>query len=219
MAKILVVDDDTDHMKMVGIFLARDNHTIETAATGEEARTLMTGAQYDLVVLDWNLPDAQGVDILRWYRQRGSSTPVLMLTGKGKIDDRENGLDSGADDYLIKPCSGRELAARVRALLRRPTAFVGTTLTVGSYTLHPTELSVSKTDLQIRLQPKEFALLEFLARHPAEVFSAEALMARVWPENSEASTDTLRTTVKQIRKKLDDTVIETIVGAGYKLGK
>jgi DNA-binding response OmpR family regulator len=219
MAKILVVDDDTDHMKMVGIFLSRDNHTIETAATGEEARTLMTGAQYDLVVLDWNLPDAQGVEILRWFRKRGCSTPVIMLTGKGKIDDRENGLDSGADDYLIKPCSGRELAARVRALLRRPTGFVGTTLTVGSYTLHPTELSVTKTDQQIRLQPKEFALLEFLARHPSEVFSAEALMARVWPESSEASTDTLRTTVKQIRKKLDDAVIETIVGSGYKLGK
>lgn len=218
MAKILVVDDDVDHLKMVGIFLSRDNHTIETATTGEDARNLLMCAQYDLVVLDWQLPDAEGVEILKWYRGRGTTAPVLMLTGKGRIDDRETGLDSGADDYLIKPCSGRELAARVRALLRRPASFVGTSLTAGEYTLNRGDLSVSKSAEIIRLQPQEFALLEFLARHPSEVFSGEALMARVWPEKSEATTDALRTTVKQIRKKLGESIIETVVGAGYKLG-
>jgi two-component system OmpR family response regulator len=217
MAKILIIDDDADHTKMVCVFLARDNHFLETAATGEQAMNLLSAANYDLIVLDWELPDITGVEILKWYRRKGSA-PVIMLTGKGKIDDREAGLDSGADDYLIKPFSGKELAARVRALLRRPTTFVGTTLTAGQYTLNPAALTVSKCEEQIRLQPQEFALLEFLARHPEEVFQAETLVARVWRENSEATGDSVRTAIKQIRKKLGETIVETVVGAGYKLG-
>jgi DNA-binding response OmpR family regulator len=141
-----------------------------------------------------------------------------MLTGKGTILDRETGLDSGADDYLIKPFSTRELTARIRALLRRPAVAVSNVLTAGVYKLNPGTFTVMRGEEEIRLPPREFALLEFLARHPNEMFKGDVLMARVWHSDSEASTDTLRTAIKQIRKKLDEGIIETVAGAGYKLG-
>jgi DNA-binding response OmpR family regulator len=217
MAKILIVDDDKDHLKMVSAFLQRENHVVDTADCGARAMDLLSVSEYDVLVLDRTLPDIEGVELLKWYRTKGNA-PVLMLTGKGTIDDRAQGLDSGADDYLIKPFSTKELSARLRALLRRPANIMGNQLTAGSYTLDPGNLTVTKPGEEVRLPPREFALLEFLARHPNEIFSGEALMARVWRAESEATTDSLRTAIKNIRKKLDDRIIETVPGAGYKLG-
>src|SRR5262249_34592165 len=140
-------------------------------------------------------------------------------TGKKSIDDRAEGLDAGADDYLVKPFAAKELSARIRALLRRPTSVLPTVLTAGPYTLNPSTLTVVRTGEECRLKPTEFALLEFLARHPQETFKGEALMDRLWSAESEATTATLRTAIKKIRQKLgDENIIEYVAGVGYRLG-
>jgi DNA-binding response OmpR family regulator len=217
MAKILLVDDDEDLGRLVKTFLSKEHHIVEVAANGDDAQHLLNVSSYDILILDWMLPGMSGIDLCRWYRKSGSA-PVIMLTGKGAIVHREEGLDAGADDYLTKPFSMKELAARVRALLRRPVA-IQMELAVGEYLLHPPTLTVTKAGQNIHLPPREFALLEFLVRHPSEIFKPEALMVRVWRSDSETTTDSLRTCIKQIRKRLDDEkIIETIPGAGYRAG-
>lgn len=218
MAKFLLVDDDRDNNEIVSACLRKDNHVMDVATTGKQAIEMLDAYQYDAIILDWALPDISGLDVLKHYRKTGQA-PVIMLTGKGSIADRELGLDSGADDYLRKPFSARELAARIRALLRRPHNLTSTELQAGEYILHPSELTVHNKDQEIRLTPREFAVLEFLARHPHEIFSGHTLMARIWPGDNDASTESLRTAIWAIRKKLDEGIIETIPVAGYKLGR
>jgi len=217
MAKILLVDDDADLTLMISSFLIREHHNVEVAGNGDDAKHLLTISNYDVIVLDWNMPGMSGIDLCRWYRKAGSA-PIIMLTGKAGIAQKEEGLDSGADDYLTKPFSMKELSARIRALLRRPAQQI-MELSVGSYTLHPPTLTVKKEGKDFQLPPREFSLLEFLARHPQEIFKGDALMTRVWRSDSETTTDSLRTCIKQIRKRLDDDrIIETVAGAGYRLG-
>ncbi|HEY9788243.1 MAG TPA: response regulator transcription factor, partial [Candidatus Obscuribacterales bacterium] len=145
----------------------------------------------------------------------------IMLTGRAKIDEKEEGLDSGADDYLTKPFSMRELNARVRALLRRPAAYSGNELKARDIVLEPESHRVTKQGREIKLLPKEFALLEFLLRNPGRVFSPEALLERVWESTSDASPDTVRIHVNRLRSKLDtkgeDSIIGTVHGVGYRL--
>lgn len=217
MAKILLVEDDVDFNSMVCSFLKKENHVVDAVFCCEDAKAFFVSGGYEVILLDWNLPDMEGVEFLKWIRSRGGNEAVIMLTGKGKIVEREEGLDSGADDYLVKPFSTRELMARIRAVLRRP-QFLVNTLAVGNYKLNPSTLSVSEGDRDIRLPPREFAVLEFLARHPDQIFSPEALLVRVWANESETSIDSLRTAIKNIRKKLSPDIVETVAGAGYKLG-
>jgi len=145
----------------------------------------------------------------------------LMLTGKGTINDKEQGLDAGADDYLTKPFHLKELSARIRALLRRPVTFTGTTLKVGSLEIDPSSHRLTIEGREVNLLPKEYAILEFLMRHPNEVFSPDALLNRVWNSESEASTDTVYTYIKTLRKKVSpeapSSIIKTVHGVGYKL--
>jgi two-component system, OmpR family, response regulator len=177
--------------------------------------------QYDVIVLDWDLPGATGVEICTSFRAKGGNTPIIMLTGKSTLRDKEEGLDSGADDYLTKPFHIKELSARIRALLRRPLSVTGNTLKVGDITLCPISYKVTKAEQEVQLLPREFALLEFLMRHPGQVFGAEALLDRVWNSDSEASPDALRTCMKRLRKKIEspegDSIIKTVHGVGYKL--
>jgi DNA-binding response OmpR family regulator len=218
MSKILLVEDDTDLAGMVKMNLAREHSTVEVVHTGEEALDVLAVSSYDLLILDWNLPGRSGLDVCQWYRQHGGTSPVLMLTGKSAVIDKETGLDGGADDYLTKPFSMRELAARVRAVLRRSTTVTSNILTRGPYRVDPFKFQISKDGESVSLQPREFALFEFLMRHPGDVFSAEALLERIWRSDSEASLDALRACIKRIRKKLDDPdVIETVHGVGYRL--
>jgi two-component system OmpR family response regulator len=176
---------------------------------------------YDLVILDWMLPGRSGTEICRDYRARGGSAPILMLTAKAEVDDRAEGLDSGADDYLTKPFHPKEFSARVRALLRRPQSVMAKTLKAADIELDPSQIKVFKAGQQIHLLPKEFALLELFLRYPTQVFSAEALLDRVWNTDSSASLDTVRTYIKTLRKKIDnnpkDSLIRTVHGVGYSL--
>lgn len=221
MAKVLVVEDEKDIAAVVSEILQRDRHTVETVANGREAFELLRVAKFDLIVLDWNLPGLTGIELCREFRSACGATPMLFLTGKTAVKDKVTALETGADDYLTKPFAPDELKARVTALLRRPAVMAGSTLSVGNLTLDTRTFEVKRAGKVIDLVPKEFALLEFLMRYQGQVFSPEALVERVWASESEASPDTIRTYIKNLRRKVDgegqSPLIATVYGVGYKV--
>lgn len=219
MAKILLVEDDANLREALQLTLEMEKHTVDTASDGAEAEFKIKSYDYDLLVLDWQLPGMEGIDLVRGFRLRGGRTPVLMLTGKSKSMEKELGLDSGADDYLTKPFDDVELKARIRALLRRPALSLDTVLSCQDISLDPSQHVVKKAGAVVQLMPKEYQLLEFLMRHPGQVFSQESLLNKVWPSDSEATTEALRTTVKRLRKKIDPDgeIVGTIHGVGLVL--
>lgn len=221
MAKILLVEDDRDLCCMISDALGAQTHTVEMVHTGTEGRERLLCFQYDAVILDWELPGVSGVDVLKEARNRGNTTPVLMLTGKSATNEKELGLDSGADDYLTKPFAMREFQARIRAILRRPLGYSGTLLTSGDLSLDPVLHKLTRNGQEIKLLPKELSLLEFFMRHKGQVFSAEAVLNRVWSSESEASPESFRTCLKRLRQKIDrdgeQSVIEYVHGLGYRM--
>jgi DNA-binding response OmpR family regulator len=221
MAKILLVEDNEDLATIVADSLIAQKHLVEMVHTGSAGQEQLRFYQFDLVVLDWDLPQMSGIEICREYRDRGGKTPILMLTGKGTTDQKEQGLDAGADDYLTKPFDVKELLARVRALLRRPVGYSGTTLKAGSIELDPVLFKVTRDGEEVRLLPKEFALLEFFMRHKGQVFNAEAVLNRVWSSESDATSESFRTCLKRLRQKIDkdgqSSIITTVHGLGYKI--
>lgn len=219
MAKILIAEDDGNLAKNICTILKSEHHAVEHAADGPAAIALLKAYTYDLIILDWQLPGKTGVEILQSLRTSGCKTPVLMLTGRDHIDDKEKGLDSGADDYLTKPCQPRELAARVRALIRRASPALDNVLQAGSLVLDPQKWSVTKGGQSLNLSKREFKLLEFLMRHPNQTFSAEAIVSRVWESESESTTESLRNHIMRLRSKLDSqgkpSAIRNVPGVGY----
>ena len=222
MPKILFLEDEKALADIVLDVLKSHDYMVDHIGLVSEARMRLKMYQYDLVILDVNLPDGNGVEVCRDFRQEGGRTPVLMLTGRNKVQEKALGLDAGADDYLTKPFHVDELSARVRALLRRPTAFVGDSLTFQDLELNTSTHRVTKSGSEIQLLPKEFTLLEFLMRHPGQVFSAEALIERLWPTDSESSPDAIRIYITRLRNKIDTkgatSMISTMRGVGYRLG-
>jgi len=220
MAKILLLEDEPDFSVLVTALLASEHHTVESLAKGEEAVELLKTSEFDCLILDWNLPGISGLDVCKTFRERGGKTPILMLTARAHVDEKSAGLDAGADDYLTKPFELKELSARVRALLRRPTQFSGRNLKVGQLEMDVNNYRVTRGEEVIQLLPKEFALLEFFMRHTNQVFSPETLIDRVWLAGEEASPETIRTYIKRLRKKLDlegrPSLLSTVHGVGYK---
>jgi DNA-binding response OmpR family regulator len=217
-ARILLVEDNDELANSVRTFLLFEHHSVEHINNGQTASDHLRAFQYDLILLDWNLPGKTGIEILRRFRELGGNTPVLMLTGHDTVDEKEQGLDSGADDYLTKPFQMKELGARVRALLRRPAPVSNTnTLQAGSISIDTQKYRVTVNGETVSLVNREFQLLEFFMRHPNQVFSSEALLDRIWPSDSEASTEALRTALKRLRKKVDPdgNLIRTVHGVGY----
>lgn len=221
MAKILLVEDEPDISVIISEWLKNEHHVVELVETGDDALDRLKFYKFDIVILDWMLPGLSGIEVCKAYRAAGGMTPILLLTAKKHVDEKEQGLDAGADDYLTKPFEMKELSARIRALLRRPSAFSGSVLQVGDLQLEPNTFKVTRNGAEISLLPKEFALLEFMMRHPNQVFSAEALLDRVWSSDSEASPETIRTYIKRLRKKIDiegqPSILSTVHGVGYKL--
>lgn len=223
MPKVLLVEDDEDLADMVSSWLVNERYTVEVAHDGNTAGDLLRLASFDVIVLDWDLPGRTGIEVLRQFRADGGMNPVIMLTGKSDFADKEAGLEGGADDYLTKPFSVRELGARVRALLRRPAIYNTAVLKAGNIELDASKHLVLVGGEEVHLQPKDFSLLEFLLRHKGEVFSGESLIARVWASDSDASPEGLRTSIKRIRKKIDageeesKSMIETIAKVGYRM--
>jgi len=221
MAKILVVEDEQDLAGPMKDWLMREQHLVEIADNGIDAMEKLDVYKFDLVVLDLMIPGINGMEVCKRFRAKGGATPILMLTAKSAIEDKEAGLDAGADDYLTKPFHLKELSARIRALLRRHTQSSGCELQIGDLHLDILARKVTMAGHEIHLVPREFSMLEFFMRHPNQVFSAEALLDRVWASDTLASPDTIRTYIKILRKKLDvngkDSLIRTVHGVGYKL--
>lgn len=222
MARILVVEDSPEVANSVKDWLTAENHSVDLATDGQEALYYLKGAEYDVVVLDWELPKLSGIEVCKQYRASGGKSPVIMLTGKRDVDDRITGLDAGCDDYLPKPFQSRELSARIRALLRRPAAMLeGNTLKVGKLMMETDKKRVFLDGKEVYLLPKELQVLEFFMRHPGQVFNAEAIVARVWPADSEATPDVIKVHVSRLRKRLDtkgeESMFRTVHGLGYKL--
>lgn len=183
MAKILVVDDTAEMLEMLRSTLEQEHYTVDTASNGKDGWFYLSSYEYDLAILDWQLPEKSGVEILKEYRSIGGSTPILMLTGMSSYANKEEGLDSGADDYLTKPFNIREFSARVRALLRRSSKATDNTLSCGPITVDPGSYIVTVNGENVDLQPKEFQLLEFFLRNQNKVFDQEAVLNRVWPSD------------------------------------
>ncbi len=219
MAKILVVDDDPGIRETVAQVLEDYNHTVESLDNGDEAVGWLRVYQYDLIILDWQLPGQSGVEICDHFRNAGGQTPVLMLTGKGHIDDKEIGYGSGADDYLTKPFNAKELALRVNALLKRIPEIRQKKVCIRGWVLDDLNYSISRHGETVQLTRREWQLLDFLFRRPDQYFDSDTLLNRVWETDSEATSEALRTCVKRLRKKLDkpdeDSIIVSVKGLGY----
>lgn len=223
MAKILVVEDDLDLSETIKDNLLDEGHEVKVAGSGDEGRRLLLLHDFDVVVLDWDLPGLSGIEVLTGYRADGGQTPVIMLTGKGEIKEKEQGLDSGADDYLTKPFSLRELSARIRSLMRRPTLQVDSDLVYGDLVLNANEYSLTRGGKPLRLLPRDFALLAFLMRNQGKIFSVDALLEKVWKYDQDASAEGLRVAIRRIRKVVDErddpatSIIENVIKVGYRL--
>jgi DNA-binding response OmpR family regulator len=221
MSKILLVEDDENLAFLLKMQLEQARYLVDHVAAGLVALSQLKMSSYDLIILDWMLPDISGVDVCRQYRGSGGRVPILMLTARGAVEDRASGLNAGADDYLVKPFHPIELNARVQALLRRPTSYAGKTLQVKDIELDTEANRVFKSGMEIDLTSKEFSLLELLMRYPNQSFGLETILSRVWQSDSTASVDTVRTHMKTLRRKLGDSeengIIRTKRGAGYRI--
>ncbi|MBX9688939.1 MAG: response regulator transcription factor [Candidatus Obscuribacterales bacterium] len=219
MGKLLLVDDDETVCQNVKLWLEQDKHMVDLAKSVESAKDFMRVIGYDLLILDWNLPDASGLELLKQLRQSGNSVPVLMLTGHGDMEHKVIGFETGADDYLAKPFHEKELSLRVKALLKRPASDLGILLRYGDLEVDIKNFKVTRNGKAIRLSPIEFNLLTTFIRHPNTVMSADALIERVWPTDSEASPDVVRKYVQRLRDKIDtgdgQSLIRTVHGVGY----
>ncbi|HEY9720285.1 MAG TPA: response regulator transcription factor [Trichormus sp.] len=221
MPKVLLVDDDVCLTKMVADWLKSENFTVEVVGNGTDAKALISDFHYDLIVLDWNLPDVPGVNVLSEYRKKGGIGMVLMLTGRDQIAEKQQGFASGADDYLTKPFHIAELVSRLQAMMRRPRTVYQDELHVGDIRLNPQTRAVFVADNKVDLMAREFALLEHFMRQPGQVFDCATLLDRLWRSEQAVSEETVRTCVKRLRQKLaansDKSHIETLYGAGYRL--
>lgn len=221
MSKILVIEDDHSIRVTIEDYLSSLSHVVEAVEYGQEGLDLLASYPYDLIILDLTLPDMDGRDILSEFRGKGGTTPVLILSGRRSVEEKEAGLDSGADDYLVKPFDMRELNARLKALLRRPANLNQEKHRVGDFALDPDSCAIVRKNTTIKLQPKEFALMELFMRYPDKIFSSDALLDRVWASASETSPETVRVHITKLRSKVDvdgrPSVITTVKGVGYKL--
>ncbi len=219
--RILVVDDDPKLIGLVRRALTEEGLAVDIARNGDEGFRMAVATEYDAIVLDVGLPGASGFDVCRRLRKAGRWAPVLMLTARDAVEDRVEGLDAGADDYLPKPFSLAELFARLRALARRGTAERPAVLEAGDLTLDPAARRVHRGEIEIDLSTKEFALLELLMRHPGQVLSRDLLVEHCWDQAYESRSNVVDVYVRYLREKIDrpfgQESIETVRGVGYRI--
>lgn len=221
MAKVLLVEDDPQLAKKLKDWLTLEKHLVENVSSGEDALQLLTNFRFDLVILDWNLDDITGLDVCQRHRTAGGTTPIIFLTGEGDIDHKEAGLESGADDYLVKPFEMRELAARMRSVLRRPPEMLAKDVRIGDVVLDPINRKLVCGSSSVNLTPKESGCLEYLMRHPGRCFSSKVMLDAVWASDTDATEDAVRTAFKTLRQKLiklgKPELVKTVPHAGYKV--
>jgi OmpR-family two-component system manganese-sensing response regulator len=224
--RILLVDDEVEMAEPLSRVLTREGYGVDVAYDGDRGSQLVQQNHYDLLILDWMLPQRSGLEICQQLRSQGNTTPVLFLTAKDTLDDRVEGLDAGADDYLVKPFELRELLARVRALLRRPPTLDTLPvqrLQVGDLELDPSNQIAYRRGRAIELSDKESQLLDYLMRHPNQILTHDQLYTFLWGESTEKPTsNALAAQIRLLRRKIETTdelpLINTIYGKGYRLG-
>jgi len=219
--RILIVEDDAALSAYIRKGLEAECHAVDTALDGEQGQSMAIGIDYDLVVLDLNLPRVDGLTVLRSVRQRKTHLPVMILTARSRVEDRVQCLDSGADDYLVKPFSFIELAARARALLRRSHLPSESVLKVQDLSLDRVERKVERAGRSIELTTKEFALLEYLMRNAGRRLTRAMIIEHVWNLAFESATNVVDVYINYLRRKIDDgfviPLIHTVRGVGYQL--
>jgi two-component system, OmpR family, response regulator len=219
--RVLLVEDEPRMARLVKRALEEEGHAVDVGADGPEGLWLATENSYAAIVLDVMLPGFDGFELCRKLRAAADWTPVLMLTARDAVDDRVRGLDAGADDYLVKPFSLLELAARLRALARRDDRARPVVLTEGDLRLNPATRQVWRGDAEVRLSPKEFALLELFLRHPGAVLTRSQIIEAAWDFAYQGSSNVVDQYVTYLRRKVDAPFgrhdIETVRGMGYRL--
>lgn len=221
--RILVVEDEERIARFVKTGLEEESYAVDVVADGSDALDWVASAEYHLILLDVMLPGLNGFEVTRILRDRGITTPILMLTARDDIDDRVKGLDSGADDYLPKPFAFKELLARIRALVRRTstTEKVETTLEIGDLQLDMVSHLARRGSRTIELTAKEYALLEYLMRHPRRPLSRTLIREAVWGYDYYGASNVVDVYVRHLRQKLETDgetpLIHTVRGIGYKI--
>ena len=219
--RILVADDDQTLCENIAKILNVDLYAVDTAFSGTEAEDLIDYYTYDLLVLDWMMPGALGIEVCQYARSKGFDGGILMLTAKDATENIIEGLDAGADDYMVKPFKMEELRARVRALLRRKNKIVEEEIIVGSLKLNKNKRTVYIDNFEVNLTKNEFLLLEYLIENKGQVLTHEQVIEYVWDIDDNANTNTLAALVRLVRKKIDvddePSYIQSVRGLGYKL--
>lgn len=219
--RVLIAEDELGLAKGLRFLLEKNNFTVDLVHNGRDALEFFHAAAYDALVLDIMMPEKDGLAVLTEIRREGSAVPVMMLTARAEIEDRVQGLELGADDYLPKPFATQEFLARVKALVRRNAGYTGTALSFGGACLDCSRYQLRCGEKTVRLNNKEFQLLELFFRHPHVVFSTEHIMDRLWDMESAAGIEVVWTYIGFVRRKLReleaDVEIRTVRGAGYSL--
>lgn len=219
--RILVCEDQRDLNKITVKHLTAEAYSVDSCYDGEEALAFIDMAEYDAVVLDIMMPKKDGISVLKEMRSAGNNTPVIFLTAKDSIEDRVSGLDSGANDYLIKPFSFDELLARIRAMTRKSSGNLSNIFTAADLTLDTSAHTVYRAGKEITLSAKEFSLLEYLLRNKGRVLTRDMIENNIWNFDYEGGTNAVDVYIRYLRKKIDDAfepkLIHTVRGSGYVL--
>ena len=217
--RLLVVEDEENLRTVIRKRLTKEGYSVDACGDGQEALDYMAVSPYDTVILDIMMPKMSGMEVLKKMRAGGDQTPVLFLTAKDGIEDRVKGLDSGADDYLVKPFAFAELLARIRGMLRRQSDSASDEMTLADLTVDAGKHSVTRGGKAIELSAKEFAVLEYLMRHQGQVLSREQIEQHVWDFDYEGGSNMVDVYIRYLRRKLDEgyekKLIHTVRGAGY----
>jgi len=217
--RILVVEDEHKIANSLKKGLEQESYAVDLAYTGNDGYDLASSENYDLIILDVMLPEMSGIEICKKLREKNIHTPILMLTAKGQLSDKVEGLNSGADDYLTKPFAFEELLARIKALGRRPKNSTGSTYQVSDLTLNTLTYEIKRADKKISLSAKEFSLLEYLMRNVNQVLSKDQIIEHVWDYDSDILPNTVEVFVGYLRNKLGKPdLIQTVRGFGYRIG-
>lgn len=221
--RILLAEDEKELAKALAVILRHNNYSVDVVHNGEDALCYLENADYDGAILDIMMPKLDGMSVLRKIREDGNGIPVLILTAKSEIDDRVDGLDAGADDYMTKPFAMKELLARVRAMLRRRTDSVETILSFGDITLDLSSYILSCNDKKVRLTNKEYQMLEMLINADGGIISVDRFMDKIWGYDSETEQNVVWVYVSYLRRKLEglgsSVIIEAHRNLGYSLEK
>jgi DNA-binding response OmpR family regulator len=220
--RVLLVEDNRRLSLSLKTSLIEEGYAVDTALDGKEGLDLAVYTTYDVIILDVMLPGMNGLEVCRDLRRQGIKTPILLLTARDAVEDRVKGLDSGADDYLVKPFAMSELLARLRALLRREAPSKSGLLQVGDLVIDPATHFVERNGEDIKLTAREYTLLEYFMRHPNQLITREMVENHLWNYDFESISNVVDVYVRRLRRKIDDPfedpkMLETVRGAGYRL--